>query len=39
MLVGLFGDTETEKTDGVNANLWAGLGLLVVAAAFLLWSL
>jgi len=26
------------KTDGVNANLWAGIGMIVVAAAFALWS-
>ena len=37
VLLGLFADPETEKTGGVNANLWAGLGLLVVSGAFLLW--
>lgn len=26
------------KTDGVNANLWAGLGMLVVALVFVTWS-
>ncbi len=26
------------KTDGVNANLWAGVGMIVVAAGFALWS-
>jgi hypothetical protein len=26
------------KTDGVNANLWAGIGMVVVAAGFALWS-
>jgi len=36
-LMGLFGDPETDKTGGVNANLWAGIGLLVVGGAFLLW--
>ena len=36
--MGIFGDPETEKTGGVNANLWAGLALLVVGAAFLLWA-
>jgi LPXTG-motif cell wall-anchored protein len=35
--MGLFGDPETEKTGGINANLWAGIGLLVVGGAFLLW--
>ena len=36
-LAGIFGDTEEEKTGGVNANLWAGLVLLVVGIAFLVW--
>ena len=36
-LMGLFADTEEDKTGGVNANLWAGLALLAVAAAFLVW--
>ena len=36
--VGLFGDAETDKTGGVNANLWAGLALLVVGAGFLAWA-
>ena len=30
LLVGIFGDAEEDKTGGVNANLWAGLVLLVV---------
>ena len=38
LLVGLFGDPEEDKTGGVNANLWAGLALLVVGAAFLAWA-
>ena len=38
LLMGLFADPETEKTGGVNANLWAGLGLAVVGAAFIAWS-
>lgn len=37
-LMGVFGDTEESKTGGVNANLYAGLGLLVVGAAFLTWA-
>lgn len=37
-LMGIFGDPETEKTGGVNANLWAGLALLVVGGCFLLWA-
>jgi hypothetical protein len=26
------------KADGVNANLWAGVGMVVVAGGFALWS-
>lgn len=37
-LMGLFADPETEKTGGVNANLWAGLALLVVGGGFLVWA-
>ena len=37
-LVGMFGDTEEDKTGGVNANLWAGLALLVVGLMFLAWA-
>ena len=36
-LMGLFGDAETEKTGGPNANLWAGLALLATSAIFLTW--
>ncbi len=32
------GDEGGEKTDGINANLWAGLGMLVVGVAFIAWS-
>jgi hypothetical protein len=37
--LGLFRATEAElaRADGLNINLWAGLGLLLVAAAFLVW--
>jgi drug/metabolite transporter (DMT)-like permease len=38
VLMGLFGDKELEKTGDVNANLWAGLALVVVAAVFLTWA-
>ncbi len=38
LLAGLFLDPETEKTGGVNANLWTGLALAVVGGAFLLWA-
>ncbi len=37
-LAGVFGDTEEDKTGGVNANLWAGLVLLVVGLAFIAWA-
>ncbi|MFG1639893.1 hypothetical protein ACGFMK_06380 [Amycolatopsis sp. NPDC049252] len=30
---------EREKAAGVNINLWAGIGMLVVAALFLVWAL
>lgn len=33
------GDEGGERSDGVNANLWAGLALLVVGGAFVAWSL
>jgi len=38
VLMGLFGDKELDKTGDVNANLWAGLALIAVAAAFLIWA-
>ena len=37
-LVGLFGDEEGDKTGDVNANLWAGLMMIVFAVAFALWA-
>ncbi len=37
-LMGLFADPETEKTGGINANLYAGLALLVVGVGFIVWS-
>ena len=37
LVMGLFADTEAEKTGGANANLWAGLALLATAAFFLVW--
>lgn len=33
-----FGAAEAAKTDGLNANLWAGLALVLAAVVFLLWS-
>ena len=38
VLMGLFGEQSLEKTGGVNANLWAGLIMLVGAAAFMVWA-
>lgn len=38
LLMGLFADPETDKTGGVNANLWAGLVLLVVGLGFMVWA-
>ena len=31
-------DTEEDKTGGVNANLWAGIALVVASAVFLGWA-
>ncbi len=38
VLMGIFGDKELDKTGDVNANLWAGLALVVVGAGFLAWA-
>jgi drug/metabolite transporter (DMT)-like permease len=50
MLIGLYGvvlvvtglfatsDADLDKADGFNINLWAGLGMVIVAAAFVVWS-
>ena len=32
------GAAQQKKTGDVNANLWAGIVMLVVALAFLLWA-
>jgi drug/metabolite transporter (DMT)-like permease len=37
--IGFTTDEEIEKSAGVHINLWAGIGMLVVAAAFGLWAL
>ena len=37
-LMGLFGDQESDKTGGVNANLWAGLAMLLVGLVFVAWA-
>ena len=40
VVVGLVdnGDEALEKAGGFNANLWVGLGMLVFALSFALWS-
>lgn len=37
-LMGIFGDEEGDKTGDVNANLWAGLVMLVIGVGFLIWA-
>ena len=37
-LMGIFGDKELDKTGDINANLWAGLAMLLGAAVFLVWA-
>ena len=38
LAMGIFGDTSPDKTGGVNANLYAGIALLGVGVAFLVWA-
>jgi drug/metabolite transporter (DMT)-like permease len=38
LLMGIFGDEQSAKTGGINANLWAGVVLIVVGGAFLVWT-
>lgn len=40
VLLGIFNNTQAEldRADGLNINLWAGLGMIVVAVAFALWA-
>ncbi len=40
LILGLvaFNDMESARTGGINANLWAGIGMIVVAVIFLLWA-
>ncbi|MFC4004842.1 hypothetical protein ACFS2C_23810 [Prauserella oleivorans] len=37
MGVGFTTDQDIAKAAGLNINLWAGIGMLVFAAAFVLW--
>ncbi len=39
MGIGFTSDEEIAKAAGVNINLWAGIGMLVVAALFVTWAL
>lgn len=36
--MGLLGDTEPDKTGDVNANLYAGLAMLLVGVVFVVWA-
>ena len=40
LAMGLFSTsaTDLDKAGGLNVNLWAGLGMLLVAAAFVAWA-
>ena len=38
LLLGIFADPQSDKTGGVNANLYAGIVLLAVGGGFLLWA-
>jgi membrane-bound ClpP family serine protease len=40
VLLGLFNasDEELARGDGLNINLWAGLGMLVVGILFIVWA-
>lgn len=40
VVTGLVGtsDAELARADGLNINLWAGLGMVVVAALFQVWA-
>ena len=37
-LMGLFGDQASAKTGDVNANLWAGLLMIVFGIVFITWA-
>jgi hypothetical protein len=38
MGIGFTTDEEISKAAGVNINLWAGIGMVVVAAFFITWA-
>lgn len=33
-----FSEEDSAKADGYNVNLWAGIGMVVFAVAFLIWN-
>lgn len=37
-VLGLLSDDTAPKTGDIDANLWAGVALLLVAAAFVVWA-
>lgn len=38
-VLGIIGDAdEIARSSGININLWAGIGMLVFSAAFILWA-
>jgi hypothetical protein len=41
VIVGLVNnsDSDLEKSDGININLWTGLAMIVAAAAFQAWAM
>jgi hypothetical protein len=40
LALGIFGSQASKhKADGINVNLWAGLGMLVFAALMIFWAL
>ena len=38
MGIGFTSDADIEKAAGVNINLWAGIGMVALAAAFAVWT-
>jgi hypothetical protein len=39
LITGLFtSDAQVQKADGLNINIYAGIGMLVVGAGFILWA-
>ncbi|SDB81362.1 hypothetical protein GA0111570_103266 [Raineyella antarctica] len=38
VFMGFWGDPALDRTGGVNANLWAGIALVVIAAVMATWA-